>query len=207
MIGVRKKEDTFFQLFQNSIEHIGSAALFFHELVTDYVDVRRKVEHMKELETECDKEAHKVLEALHASFVTPFDREDIYDIAREMDNIVDSMEEVANRFLVFDVHSMRPEAKAMTEIIVKSVDELKVLFAHLGNMKKDRKVMEQVIEVNRLENEGDLVYRDAMSRLFREEKDPVEIIKWQLIFDLLEESVDACEGVANIIEGVVMKHA
>ena len=70
---------------------------------------------------------------------------------------------------------MRPEAKAMTEIIVKSVDELKVLFAHLGNMKKDRKVMEQVIEVNRLENEGDLVYRDAMSRLFREEKDPVEI--------------------------------
>ena len=207
MFGVKKKEDIFFQLFQEAMGHIGDAVHYFDEIVKDYTDVRRKVEHMKELETECDKNAHKIFKELHASFVTPFDREDIYDITREMDNIVDTLEEVANRFLVFDVHTMRPEALEMTKLICKAVDELKILFDHLGSIKKDRKVMDQVIKVNALENDGDIIYREALGRLFREEKDFVEIIKWQQIFDLLEESCDACEGVANIIEGVVMKHA
>ena len=138
---------------------------------------------------------------------TPFDREDIYTIAREMDDIVDCVEEVANHFLVFGVTKMRPEALTMAELILQAIRELEVLFNHLHDIKSSDILMKQVIEVNRIENEGDVVYRSTLSRLFQEEKDPIEIIKWKHLYEELEESLDACENVANLIEGLIMKYS
>ncbi|WP_027398343.1 DUF47 domain-containing protein [Anaerovorax odorimutans] len=207
MIGVKKKEEIFFDLFCEAFSKIMTAGDAFNDLVKNFVDVEKKVLNLKELETECDVQTHKILKNLNASFITPFDREDIYDIAKEMDNIVDILEEIANRFIVFDVKSVKQEALQMTELITICLRELKILFDNLKYIKKSKIIMDQVIEVNRIENEGDLVYREALTVLFRTEKDPIEIIKWKQLFDLLEDALDACEGVANIIEGVVMKHA
>ena len=207
MRGVKKKEDIFFSLFKESAGKIVKAGEAFTDLVHNYVDVNDKVAALKVMETECDMQAHKILKALNGSFVTPFDREDIYSITKEMDDIVDCIEEVANRFVIFDVKTMRPEAGAMADLIQQSILELQVLFNHFAELKKSSIIMDQVIEVNRLENEGDLVYRKALSTLFREEKDPIELIKWKHLFEQLEESLDACESVANIVEGVVMKYA
>ena len=206
MIGVKKKEDVFYRLFSEYASKIVKAGEAFYDLVQNYDNVEDKVSKIKVLETECDMEAHKILKALNGSFVTPFDREDIYDVTKQMDDIVDSIEEVANRFIVFDVHALKPEALTMAELVLQSIRELEVLFKHLSEIKKNQVVREQIIEVNRLENEGDLIYRKALTKLFREEKDPVELIKWKHLFEQIEASLDSCENVANIMEGVVMKY-
>ncbi|MEG1584555.1 MAG: DUF47 family protein, partial [Anaerovorax sp.] len=117
------------------------------------------------------------------------------------------VEEIANRFIVFNVKYIKLEAIEMSAIILKCIEELQILFDNLKDLKKNRITMDEIIEVNRLENEGDLVYRAALTELFKSEKDPIEVIKWKQIFDQLENGIDACEAVANIIEGVVMKHA
>jgi predicted phosphate transport protein (TIGR00153 family) len=207
MIGVRKKEDIFFELFAESAGKVVTVGEAFMDLVTNYENVAEKVGRIKEMETECDVLVHKVLKKINSSFITPLDREDIYAITKEIDDIVDSLEEVANRFLIFEVKTMRPEAVAMAKIIMQSIIELEILFQNLSKIKKGDIIMEKIIEVNRLENEGDLVYRNALHKLFKEEKDPIELIKWKHIYEHLEESLDSCENVANMAEGVVMKYA
>ena len=209
MIGnkARKKEDIFFDMFIGQIEKVQEASVKFSLLVNDYSDVNEKVRAMKNIESECDSIVHNILAELNGCFVTPFDREDIYAITRQIDCIVDSLEEVSNRFVVFGVDAVRPEARQLAELIQQAVDALKILFDHLKDVKKPLRVMEQVIEVNRIENEGDVVYRDALAHLFRTETDPTEIIKWKHLLEQMEGALDACEDVANIIEGVVMKYA
>jgi len=207
MIGLKKKEDVFFELFIESTQKIIIAGEAFLDLVHNYENIEDKVANLKILETDCDMQAHKILKKLNESFITPFDREDIYNLARDMDDIVDCIEEVSNRFVVFDVKEMRPEAIVMAEQIMQCIRELEVLFKHLREIKTNTIVMEQIIEVNRIENEGDIVYRRALTKLFKHEKDPIEVIKWKQLFELLEESLDSCENVANIVEGLVMKHA
>ena len=207
MIGVKKKEDEFFQLLNDFAGKIVKVGESFLDLVSNYEDVADKVAGIKVLETECDMQAHKILTALNASFITPFDREDIYSITKEMDDIVDSLEEVANRFIVFDVNHLKPECLTMATYIMQAIRELEVLFKHLSEVKKNGVVREQIIEVNRIENEGDLLYRKALTDLFREEVNPIELIKWKHLYEQMETSLDSCESVANIIEGVVMKYA
>jgi hypothetical protein len=209
MLGGKKKEkdDIFYDLFVESIEKILEAGVAFEELVRVYDDVGDRVANLKVLETECDMKTHKILKCLNENRNTPMDREDLYNIAREMDDIVDSIEEVANRFVVFGIETMRPEALAMAKLILQAIRELGTLFQHLHEIKTSSIVMDQVIEINRIENEGDVVYRGTLARLFQEEKDPIEIIKWKHLYEELEESLDACENVANLIEGVVMKYS
>ncbi|MBK5262081.1 MAG: DUF47 domain-containing protein [Peptostreptococcaceae bacterium] len=207
MLGLKKKEDVFFDLFIESSAKVVIVGETFLDLVHNYENVEDKVSNLKVLETDCDMQAHKILKKLNESFITPFDREDIYNIARDMDDIVDCIEEVSNRFMVFDVKEMRPEAIVMSDLIMQGIRELDVLFKHLKEIKLNTIVREQIIEVNRIENEGDIIYRRALTKLFKNEKDPVKIIKWKQLYELLEESMDSCENVANIMEGLVMKHA
>ncbi len=207
MVGLKKKEDVFFGLFKESAAKILEAGEAFAELVHDYTDVEDKVSRLKVLETECDIQTHKLLRHLNSSFVTPFDREDIYNIAREMDDIVDAIEEVANSFTTYDIKDMKPEALTMATLILQAVRELETLFKHLHEIKTGSIVMEQVIEVNRIENEGDIVFRSTMKKLFREERDAIELIKWKHLYEQLEDALDSCEKVANLIEGAVMKYA
>ncbi|MBK5246466.1 MAG: DUF47 domain-containing protein [Peptostreptococcaceae bacterium] len=209
MLGLKKKEkeDIFLDLFNESFEKVIVVGETFLDLVHNYEKVEDKVSNLKVLETDCDMQVHKILKKLNESVITPFDREDIYNIARDMDDIVDCIEEVANRFIVFDVKNMKPEAIIMSDLLMQSIRELGVLFNHLHEIKQNTIVKEQIIEVNRIENEGDIVYRRALTKLFKNEKDPIEIIKWKQLYELLEESIDACENVANIVEGLVMKHA
>lgn len=207
MLGLKKKEDVFFDLFIESSAKVIIVGETFLDLVHNYENVEDKVSNLKVLETDCDMQAHKILKKLNESFITPFDREDIYNLARDMDDIVDCIEEVANRFMVFDVKEMRPEAIVMSDLIMQGIRELDVLFKHLKEIKLNTIVRKQIIEVNRIENEGDIIYRRALTKLFKNEKDPVEIIKWKQLYELFEESMDSCENVANIVEGLVMKHA
>ncbi|MDR1495924.1 MAG: DUF47 family protein [Clostridiales Family XIII bacterium] len=205
--GVKKKEDEFYVLLREFSGKIVVVSETLQNLVNDYTDVEEKAMSLKLLETECDVMTHNILTALNGSFVTPFDREDIYEITKGLDEIVDLMEEVGSRFLIFDVKEMRPPAKAIASLIVQCVKELDILFKHLHEIKKNNIAREQVIEINRIENEGDVIFRTTTYELFSHEKDPIELVKWKHMYEQLEACLDACENVANNIEGVVVKYA
>ena len=207
MFGLKKKEDVFYTLFIEYARKIEIVGEKFLDLIEHYENVEEKVEKIKVLETECDMYAHNILNKLNVAFITPFDREDIYNVTKQMDDIVDCIEEASNRFVVFDVKEIRKESLLMANLILQSTRELVVLFENLPDLKKNDLVKTQIIEVNRLENEGDVIYREALMKLFREDINPIELIKWKHIFEQIENSLDSCENVANIIEGVAMKYA
>lgn len=207
MLGLKKKEEIFFNLFIETVEKGVEAGEKLNDLMQDYTDITAKIENLRRIENECDNKVHKILKTLNASFITPFDREDIYYITRELDNIVDTFEDAANRFLIFNVKEIKEDALIMSKLIVECINALKELFYELKNMKKNKKLREYIIEVNRIEDEGDVIFRQAMEKLFTEETNALEVIKWKEIYEYLENSLDACENVANTIEGVVMKNA
>lgn len=207
MIGVKKKENVFFDLFCEQMTKIVKVGETFYELTRNYEDVEEKAHSLIWMESDCDQETHKIMQILNGTLITPFDREDIYMIAKNLDRIVDVLEKTANYFVIFDIKALRTPACRLAESILQSIRELDVMFQNLKDFKKTDRVLKQIIEVNRLENEGDGLYRQAIRDLFREEKDPIEIIKWQQIYDRLEKALDTCEAIADTVEGVVMKHA
>lgn len=209
MLGGKRKtaEVNFYNLFIEFMSKILSAGLAFEELVRIYDDVPNRIGDLKVMETECDMQTHKILKQLNDSKNTPFEREDIHALAKEMDEIVDNIEEAASRFSMFGITEMRPEAVGMASLILKAIEELEILFLHLREANKNSKVMDQIIEINRIENEGDVLHRSTLSRLFQEEKNPIELIKWKHLYEEMEEALDACESVANMVEGILMKAA
>ena len=206
MIG-KNKGDIFLTLLSEEMEKVKITGETFLDLVNNYEDVNNKIAGMKVLETECDMQAHKILNAMNTTRTPLFAREDLFSLIREIDDIVDGLEEVANRFGVFNVEEIRPDAKKMADIVIQAINELSAMFEHLSEIKKPAALLEHIIEVNRIENEGNLIYRKALANLFSDEKDPIEIIKWKHIYEKMETSIDACESVANMIEGVIMKYA
>ncbi len=210
MLGFKKekkdqKDDVFYELFDEFIHKITGVAEAFSDLVHHYDGVADKVAHMKVMETDCDMQAHKILKKMNESDNLPFDKEDMYALTRDMDDIVDFIEEASSRFVIFDVQEVRPEAIAISELLLQCIQELEELFSNLREIHTSPNVRAHIIEVNRIENEGDILYRKALTKLFRNEQSPVEIVKWKELYDVLENSLDACENVANIVDGFVMK--
>jgi hypothetical protein len=207
MKSIKKKEDKFFDLLKEYMLMIDKCVDLYHDLIHDFRDVKAKADRLSELEMECDREAHKIIGELHTSFITPFDREDIFVIVKTMDDIVDNIEMTASWFVIFDTQQLKSGAIEMADLLKETISELCRLFAALPEFKKNRKLLyENIIEINRLENESDEVYRRSLYHLFRDEQSPVEIVKWKQLFALMEDSVDVCESIAQLTEGVVMKH-
>ena len=206
MFLVTRKEEAFFDLFVQMADYACLAASKFDGFINDYTDIDVRVEEIKTIEHECDQVFHTIMHQLNKSFVTPIDREDINLIARQLDNITDTIEDVAYAFKMFNIKSINDETKSLASLINKSAEEIKTIMAELKNMKTSKLISPKVIEVNRLENEGDDIYRSAMTILFTDATDTLEVVKWKQIYEFLENSLDACEDVANTVEGVVMKN-
>ncbi len=207
MFRMTQKEGVFFDMFVETAENTCKTAEMLNELITNYTDIPRKVKAIEQSEHQCDVHVHKILEQLNKSFITPIDREDIYLIAKELDNIADAIEDTAHRFIMLNVQSMTDEARKLSKLIVECTKELKKVMIEMKNMKKSNTLQKSIIEVNRIEGEGDIIFRNAVTSLFTNQKDAIEVIKWKEIYEFLESTLDACEDVANIVEGVVMKHA
>lgn len=207
MFRVTAKEERFFDLFVETIDATCKTAQMLEDLMTNYCDVNSKVKAIEEKEHECDQHVHNIFEQLNKSFITPIDREDIHLLAKELDNITDAIESTAHRFLMLNVKTIREESKLLAKLIVHCTTELREVMVDLKNMKKSTTLQKRIIEVNRLENEGDNIFRRAITQLFASENDPLEVIKWKEIYEYLENTLDACEDVANIAEGVIMKNA
>lgn len=201
-----KNELIFFDMFCNTIADTCEAAEILKSLVNDYSDIDEKIGAIEKLEHKCDVDVHTILKQLNRSFITPIDREDIFVIAKEMDNITDNIESTAHRFKLFNISTKSAVAQKMIDLIIDCSKELCVVFKEFKTMKTSKILHEKIIEVNRLENQGDDIYREAIRNLFLHEDNPIEIIKWKEIYEYMEKTIDACEDVANIVEGVVTKN-
>lgn len=206
MFNLSPKNDKFFELFISFSQVISEAANALHAFVKDPNGAVEKFENLRDIEHKGDEKVHKILEELNNSFITPIDREDIYLIAKSLDDVVDNVEEAAGRYMMFNVKESRDKALVLSSNIVKASKEVEQLMFEFKKMKNSNELKSRIVEINRIENDCDIIFREAMRELFNGNTKEVEIIIWKDIFETLEGAVDACEKLANAIEGVVMKH-
>lgn len=207
MFSLSPKEDKFFELFRTAAEIACKAARKLSDYMKDDKFSDEKNAEIKDIEHEGDKLQHEILQQLNKSFITPFDREDIYAISKGLDDIIDHIEYTSSRFIMLNIDKSTDESRQLGELIIQCCDEVKNVMEELKSMKNTKKLAEKIIEVNRLEEVGDRLSRNAIKGLFRSDLPVLEIIKWREIYESLENTLDACEDVANAVEGVVMKNA
>ncbi len=204
----RVKEENYFDMFIESAEFACSASAKLLDMVVNYEAMtEEKAGEMHEIEHNADQHFHKIYQQLNRSFTTPIEREDILAIAKSIDDIVDLIEDIAYKFYVFDIKIMRQEASTHIELIVKACDSLKIAISEFKNFRKSKVLSEKIIEINTIEEEGDRLYRSDVHKLFTEEKDTLEIVRWREVYKHMEDCLDACEDVADVLEGVVIKNS
>jgi uncharacterized protein len=207
MFSFAPKEDKFNNLFISTSELILKSANALNDFINDLDNSEENLKLLKEIEHEGDIKQHEILKQLNLSFITPFDREDIYAIAKDMDDIIDYIESAASRFVMLNVNHSTKEAEVLSKMIVDCAIQIIVLMKELKNMKKSEIIKDTIIEINRIEEQGDIISRKVITDLFRMDIPVIEVIKWREIYQYFENSLDACEDLANIVEGVVMKNA
>ncbi len=198
------KEERFYDDFVALAEEIQRGAAVLEEMLAPEHPLWDKADEIKEVEHKCDFLTHEIIQRLHRTFVTPLDREDIHSLARSLDDVMDAIDASAAIIRLYQIKVVRPDARELARIIMASaVQVVKAMKA----LERRKGVAEPAVEINRLENEADRAHQSAVRLLFEEERDPVTIIKWKEILDFLEDATDRCEDVANVLEGVVVKHA
>jgi uncharacterized protein Yka (UPF0111/DUF47 family) len=197
----------FYDLFEKSAHNLVSAAEVLADLMEHFENVEMKTARMKELERVGDGIIHEIVEQLHRTFVTPLDREDITALAEHMDDVMDYMEGATTALRIYGIHRPTAAACGVADLLRLQTVQVEKAVPKLRHRSQLRSVPEHCVEIHRLENEADTLFLDAMARLFEEEPSPVEIIKWREIYDQLERATDSCEHVANVLEGIVLKHA
>jgi predicted phosphate transport protein (TIGR00153 family) len=203
---ISNRAEAFFDLFVESAENLRATTDLLRDLIEDYVDVELKADRVADREHEGDEITQAIIRRLNTTFVTPMDREDIYTLATALDDVVDAVEAVAELFVLHRIAAPLPEMKAQIDILVRAAEQTEQAFRALRDMKRDR-LEPYWIEINRLENEGDRMYRRAIADLFSGEHRAMDVLKWRDVIENLEEALDGLENVANVIESVVLKHA
>ncbi len=201
------RETSFFDFFEQHASLTVLGAREFLSLAEGGRNIDAKAKRIKEIEHETDEITHRCVEALHKTFITPIERDDIHRLITRMDDIMDFVEAASERIALYEITTMTPEVKDLADVLVRSCIGVEEACRQLRNMKDAANILKKCIEVHRLENEADAILRRAVARLFREEKDAIAVIKWKEIYENLENATDRCEDVANIIEGVVLEHA
>jgi hypothetical protein len=197
----RKK---FFDLFKDAAQNTLEGAQVLKEMFDHYRDPQESWKRIVDCEHEGDKITHRIMRMLNQTFVTPLDREDIHALTTALDNVMDAVEAAASRMLLYKIEEVTPEAKRICGIIVTSAEQMVKAVSHMPKLED---VEEHCIEINRLENAADEVYREAVAALFDGEHPPLNVIKWKEIYEILETATDRCEDVANIVESIALKNA
>jgi predicted phosphate transport protein (TIGR00153 family) len=194
----------FFVLFRRQAETIVSGANTFTSMLEHYTGVPEQVQRVKAIEHAGDEITHQIFRKLNQTFITPFDREDMHQLCSTLDDVIDLIDAAASRFVLYRVDHIRVGTIELAKVLAAATRELKDA---VDTMESPDKALQHVIEINRLENESDRICRTLIAQLFEEEKDPVQIIKWKEIFEVIETAVDKCEDVSNVIESVILKNA
>jgi uncharacterized protein len=198
------RDRTFFDLFVEAGKNTVNAARLLDRMMEQWPEEGGLSRQIVEAENEGDRITHEIIKRLNSTFVTPIDREDIYGLATQMDDIVDFTEEAADFLGLYKIEAPMEQAGALTKVLVAACEQLAMGLEHLRDFKDLDKYW---IEIHRLENEGDRISRDAVASLFSNGIDPMVVIRWKDIFAVLENAIDATETAAQIIEGIVIKNS
>jgi predicted phosphate transport protein (TIGR00153 family) len=197
------REEKFYSDFQALADELQRGARLLEEMMAPPKPIWGKADEIKEVEHKCDFLTHGIIQRLNRTFVTPLDREDIHELARSLDDVMDAIDASATLVRLYRLETVRFGVRELAENITSCTKEVRLA---LDALEQHKGVTTHAVEINRLENEADRTHQEAVSRLFDDEKDPIVVMKWKETLDLLEAATDRCEDVANVLEGVVVKH-
>lgn len=201
------RSDGFFDDFDAQADATVRGARLLYELLQDSSDMHRKVAAIKEVEHQGDDIAHRAFERLHRQFITPFDRAEIHRLLGRIDDVLDLTDATAERLLLYEVGPAPQAAKELARVLVPCCEKLQQAVRLMRHIKNPAEILAACRDIKTMESEADALGRAAIAELFKSGKDPLSIIKWKEIYDLMETATDRCEDVANVIEGVVLEHA
>jgi len=198
------QQEKFFDMFISMAQNAHEASKLLTVMMEQPDKIRDTAESIKALEHKGDRMTHDLIVKLNKTFIVPIDREDIYGLSSKLDDVTDLIESIARRLVLFKVTEVSEPALELARVLQRSTAAIVVAVSELQN---GLKVMDPCIEINRLEDQADHIYHLALGKLFETEIDPIALIKWKELYEKLEASLDRCEDVANVIEGIVVKNA
>ncbi len=200
------KEEVFFDLFEKASSNLLEAGHLLVQTMEHFDGVVENSSRMERIEHDGDQITHDIMARLNRTFITPFDREDIHHLASALDDVLDFIEATTERFVLYKIRAVTPYAKELAQVIAKQVEEVHQVMPQLRQL-RHQDILQHCIEINRLENAGDRALREAVAVLFDSGWDPLEVMKWRELYELMESATDKCEDVAVVIEGIVLKNA
>ena len=204
MLNLLPRDGRYFDRFTDMARRIHESAVMLNRFFEKESPVGTVADQIKRLEHECDEISHEILRSIDQTFITPIDREDIHQLAVRLDDVIDLIDGTVRRLSLFHVSEPTLLSRPLSRIIVKATQEL---VEAVSALRKQKGVPEHCIRIKKLENEGDVAYHEAVASLFSDPIAPIEVIKWKDIYDNMERCIDACAGVAHVLESVVLKHA
>jgi predicted phosphate transport protein (TIGR00153 family) len=201
------RSDDFFTDFEKQAAATVEGARLLKDLLDNFVDVKRKCQAIRDIEHLADDITHRAYERLHKNFITPFDRGEIHRLLGRIDDVLDYANAAAERIGLYEIASVVPESRELATVLLAQTKKMEEAVRGLRNVKDPKRILEACKEMNLLENQADTALREGVARLFKSGVDPLTVMKWKEVLDLIESATDRCEDVANIIEGVVLEHA
>ncbi|MGB6877740.1 MAG: DUF47 family protein [Candidatus Acidiferrales bacterium] len=197
-------EDGFHDMFVELAENVYRASQAMVAMLENFSNPPTDAEKIKDIEHTNDNITHTLMNKLNRTFITPFDREDIHELASKIDDVLDLTDAAASRLVTYRISEIRPGVPDLSRVLMAATKEV---VAAVRVLEKKEEVLNHCIEIHRLENEADRVCRDLIGTLFEQEKDPILVIKWKEIIEVLEFATDKCEDVANVVETITLKNA
>jgi predicted phosphate transport protein (TIGR00153 family) len=199
------KEESFFDLFEQLTGILVKAGGHLAEAMAHPEALKEHALRLERLEHDGDQVTHEIITRLNRTFITPFDRDDIHGLTTALDDVLDLIEAATERFVLYKITAMQPQAKEIATVIQQQLQQIEKIVPKLRHLRHEH-IIEHCIEINRLENAGDRLLRDAFAALFTGTPDPIHVIKWRELYEFLETATDKCEDVANVIESIVLKN-
>ena len=204
MIRLFPRDEDFFALFKKQAATVHQGCEQLGVMVRDYTDIEQKAKALRDVEHQGDQITHEIIERLNRTFITPLEREDIHALAGRLDDVLDSVEAIASRFVLLRIAQPTPQCIALVDIIDRAADEI---VKAVDRLKELKTLVTFTIEINRLENEADAISRDVLADLFNGGHEVMDVLRWKEIYGRLEATADQCEDIANIIESIVLKNS
>ena len=205
MFSLVPKEQVFFTLFEKAAQNLLEAARAMDDLARNFQDVITKTDRLERFEHDGDQITHEIMARLNKTFITPIDREDIHELASSIDDVLDFFEQASEHLVLYKITAIRQPFRELAGVILKQAEQISLIISRLKEL-RHAGILEHCIEINRLENTGDRLLREGVAELFEQVKDPLEVMKWRDLYESLETATDKCEDVADVVEGIVLKH-
>lgn len=205
----KRGEYNYFEAFETLVGFCYAAACGLHNVFErfDAEHLSANIDRLHKIEHDADEKKHEVIKRLAREFITPIEREDIMLLAQEIDEVTDNIEDVLLRVYMFHIQHLRPEAREFSGLIVRCCEKLQSMMRLLPAFRKSDEVAQSIVEMNGLEEDGDRLYTESMRSLYTTSRDPIEIMTWTETFNRMEKCCDACEHVANVVEGIILKNS